>query len=605
MDFSYDCGAEQPDDSDEEGIELLASYSSDSDMEEEDDEDSELVSDDAPLPPPAPEVSEEVIGEFVWTAVPPSDDLLKSRRFSGLANGNLVKGLTNLPGISASEWFFAFLPETFWQDVVTNSNSASGQPDITLAGLYRYLAVLVNRSLFGDVPLACLWDTNPLRRVSNIGNVVKRSEWKLVSRVLHISSRSEEEDTRSDKFFKVRPMIDVLLRNCMANFDPGCDVAYDEATIGYSGRTDLIVRTKHKKVPSGLQAWCLCDSETSYVWWFEFCKDTLAHQGDLPGLSKTHAALYRASQALVSGNWHIIYLDNLFTTPKMARLLLGEKCLLVGTWRTSNGMPKYLQRPKLAGRKLEEARTEPVRVMVAREVVAGGGRAGGGGGPENPPKPPTQGPAVIAGISTYCSNALHMITTASFSFSDKELGGTRNKLKYAIQHAYNSRMNGVDKHDQAVARWGTYVRTLKWWKAAFHWLLDVAINNSFRCYSDACGQEAVSMMQFRTELVQDLLQRASALDLATSPNDRSCPSVTKVLPGKRRLSMNNTLDHVRLAHDHCQELTSTRQVCAVCWFRFRKRHTTHQRCRNCDKYICEDQWHAWHTMKTLTKAKKQ
>ena len=93
-------------------------------------------------------------------------------------------------------------------------------------------------------------------------------------------------------------MFDLLLRKCMANFDPGCSVAYDEATLGYSGRTVLLVRTNLKKVPSGVQAWCMCDSETAYVWWLEFCKDSLAHKADEPGLSKTHAALYRVPQTI-------------------------------------------------------------------------------------------------------------------------------------------------------------------------------------------------------------------------------------------------------------------------------------------------------------------
>ena len=102
-DFQYDSDAEDWDEGEESETELLASGSSDSEMEEAEEEHSKPVTDDAPSPSPEPPPSEEVIGDLVWTVVSPDDDLLKARRFSGQNSGNQVKGLTNMPGILASE----------------------------------------------------------------------------------------------------------------------------------------------------------------------------------------------------------------------------------------------------------------------------------------------------------------------------------------------------------------------------------------------------------------------------------------------------------------------------------------------------------------------
>ena len=74
---------------------------------------------------------------------------------------------------------------------------------------------------------------------------------------------------------------------------------------------------------------------------------------------------------------------------------------------------------------------------------------------------------------------------------------------------YNKYMGGVDRADQLLCYYGFGHRTVRWWRRAFFFLLDMAVVNSYILYSRQCTEgRRYTHEQFRVDLAKELLAAA-------------------------------------------------------------------------------------------------
>ena len=126
---------------------------------------------------------------------------------------------------------------------------------------------------------------------------------------------------KGDSAWKVRAIIEAL-RNCTErNFELGPVASLDEIVIGYTGRTGLSVRIKYKREGDGILLDAVCCPQTGALITFKLRADDTAQiedptNGDVSPTTVRCLSLLR--KPCVGGKWRVIYMDNLFTSLKMA-----------------------------------------------------------------------------------------------------------------------------------------------------------------------------------------------------------------------------------------------------------------------------------------------
>ena len=90
------------------------------------------------------------------------------------------------------------------------------------------------------------------------------------------------------------------------------------------------------------------------------------------------------------------------------------------------------------------------------------------------------------------------------------VGGVEAVEKPLAVSEYNKYMGGVDTADQLLSYYGYSHRTVKWWRRAFMFLLDMAVVNSYILYTqlNPVRKGRLTHELFRVQLAKDLLSVA-------------------------------------------------------------------------------------------------
>ena len=72
---------------------------------------------------------------------------------------------------------------------------------------------------------------------------------------MHCADNTQLNDT--DKFTKLRPLLDLLKRRFLKHFNPTRDLSYDERMIKYYGEHGCKQFIRGKPIRLGYKAWCL------------------------------------------------------------------------------------------------------------------------------------------------------------------------------------------------------------------------------------------------------------------------------------------------------------------------------------------------------------
>ena len=144
---------------------------------------------------------------------------------------------------------------------------------------------------------------------------------------------------------------------------------------------------------------------------------------------------------------------------------------------------------------------------------------------------------------------------------------------------YNKYMKGVDQVDQLLSYYGFSHHTVKWWRRAFFYLLDMAVVNSYVLYTlkHPDKKRRLTHEQFRVQL---------AIDLLSAAGQRALPS-----HGPRRLS---SQPDARLTERHFVTTLGRneagrpiQQDCSICSRKKgRGRKMTTYKCRECNLPMC-------------------
>lgn len=344
--------------------------------------------------------------------------------------------------------------------------------DATKKDIYLLLAVIINMSQTKKNSMRDYWSTDNLISTPIYREIFSRDRFLQLLAALHFNDNNTQAN-KDDPLYKIRPIINHFKERIRELFYPFQDICIDESLILWKGRLYFKQYIPSKRKRFGIKLFVACDVETGFI--IEFIVYTGANT-DL-----VHNELVGMTGSVVTtmlenyyNRGHILYIDNWYTSPNLAELLLEKNTGVCGTVRKNRkGMPDIKNKLKKGD----------VHFLSNDDKI----------------------------LATFWCDKRD-VTMLSTVHEPKmlETGKRDRKTNLMIQKPasvleYNAKMGGVDKTDMRISFVDCTRKTLKWYKKVFFHLLDMMLLNAHTLYEVNSGKK-VSFSKYRLEVVRQIIQ---------------------------------------------------------------------------------------------------
>uniref|UniRef100_A0A3B4TJH0 PiggyBac transposable element-derived protein 3-like n=1 Tax=Seriola dumerili TaxID=41447 RepID=A0A3B4TJH0_SERDU len=375
------------------------------------------------------------------------------------------------------------------------------------------------------------------------------------------------EDLRmSDKFWRVRPFLDRILRGCKSLNRPDC-ASIDEQMIPFTGACPYRQYLPMKPNPVGIKNF-VCATADCIVLDFELYQGTnslIEKVKEPEGLGLGNLVIERLCQTLQRGTK--VYCDRFFTTIKGAQQMMEKELYLTGT----------IMKNRLAGANHKLPSDKAMKSAgrgTSSEVSAEDGK--------------------LCVVKWYDNKPVLMMSVVHGTQPEDTCQRWDKKLKQyvtvsrpSIVREYNTKMGGVDLMDRMISYYRMSTRTKKWTMRMVMHFTDLALANSWLLYRKdhaiCAGPKTrpIQFLQFRMEVAKILLAQHHGADADLSEQSEEEDSNQG---GKRHVT---ELPHVsvrRRANAHLPEMIGLKNV-----MRCRQPGCTGRtrvRCVTCKVFLC-------------------
>ncbi|KAJ3455280.1 hypothetical protein MRS44_013880 [Fusarium solani] len=262
--------------------------------------------------------------------------------------------------------FQLFVPETLVNTWVTYTNTAAAamNPEerdkktpwypTNLSEVYTFLAILIYIGLHKEEELEDYWRVptpGDLIPDHPIAKFLPLCRFHQLFRLLRIYDEDRLDRTETNdplNYQKVDDFSSCLQGACMRIWGPGSRVAVDEAIIGYTGRSKLTITIPSKPDPTGFKVWVIAEGGFFLRWLFHTPNTTFGPAaGEITrrrpqelanrSLNPTQSVVVALVNLLPTATYHV-FMDNLFSSPKLYRILRQRGIAATGTARINSGI---------------------------------------------------------------------------------------------------------------------------------------------------------------------------------------------------------------------------------------------------------------------------
>ena len=179
---------------------------------------------------------------------------------------------------------------------------------------------------------------------------ISRDRYRSISKYLHFvdnSTLSPPGSTNYDRLGKIRTTLEYLASQFKSVYNPGQEIAVDEAMIKFQGWCSLQQYMPKKPIKRGIKVWVLGDSSNGYFSRLEVYTGKKGNSVEKNLGSRVVKDLTKDFQQ----RWHRVYFDNFFTPKSLLCDLLTVKIYGIGTARSDRKFfPVALKNVKLNNR---------------------------------------------------------------------------------------------------------------------------------------------------------------------------------------------------------------------------------------------------------------
>jgi len=331
------------------------------------------------------------------------------------------------------------------------------------------------------------WDSKPDMNNPMVTEAMRRDRYLQLKRFIHLNDNSKLD--KSNKLYKLQPLISMLKERFLKYFVPSKNLCYDECMVQYFGRHSSKQCIRNKPIRFGYKVWCI-NSVNGYLVNFDIYtgKNIAVSSDQEKAFGKATAPLIHMLDEFPSDFSNLpyhIFLDNLFTSFNLLKHLKDNGYNATGTMR-ENRIPRSCPLPSNKIMKREKRGTCPFVIEHTDGVF----------------------------ICKWVDNNVVSVASTKYGYEPanpaKRYSRAEKKNVVVPQphciSQYNKSMGGTDRMDQDVNRYKIGIRGKKWWFALFTWMIDVAVNNAWIIYKESSGTK-IPKLQFCRELAQTYLIR--------------------------------------------------------------------------------------------------
>ncbi|XP_035731236.1 piggyBac transposable element-derived protein 4-like [Vespa mandarinia] len=141
----------------------------------------------------------------------------------------------------------------------------------------------------------------------------------------------------ANRLYKVQYFLDYFSKKFEENFFPRQNISIDEGMIPWRRRLNFKVYNPSKITKYDLLVRMVCASVTGYILGFKL------YSGTGQKIEKTVMDLLKN----YFNKWHHVYMDNLYNSVNLVKILVLYKIRLCGIIRVHRGLPEFFNKAKL------------------------------------------------------------------------------------------------------------------------------------------------------------------------------------------------------------------------------------------------------------------
>jgi hypothetical protein len=395
------------------------------------------------------------------------------------------------------------------------------------------------------------WDST--WKLSVVANRFTRDRFLSIKKYLHLANNESVDDQKGsspDLIKKIRPLLNLLVGNFKANYQPGRYLTADEDICKFKGRHHLKQYLRAKIVKWGYKIWKLCDATTAYV------LDLDVYGGKKSENSSPYNAVMKLMEGYLDKH-HVVVMDNYFTSVPLFTDLLERSTYACGTVRLNR---KYLPSTFKEKRDMEPGESH---YWQSNNFVA---------------------------TLWQDKRTVRFLSTCSAPEGDATVTRRRDSKDLLqlpcppVVKIYTKYMGGVDRSDRMVRTYSSSRKSKKWWYRLFYYLLDTSLANSFILYKMSPNHDELSELDY-------LKQLAIAL-IGTKSRDE------EIQPHPRRKKTKVATPPRMTAGNHWPKNVKKQRQCQQCERSGRKARRSSFICKSCNVHLCIDPcFERYHTRK--------
>uniref|UniRef100_A0A3B4UT34 PiggyBac transposable element-derived protein 3-like n=1 Tax=Seriola dumerili TaxID=41447 RepID=A0A3B4UT34_SERDU len=342
------------------------------------------------------------------------------------------------------------------------SLSKSGDPlNMSVNEVYHFFGACILMSCIRYPTIRMYW-SKALKITAITDRFTRARFFKLRGAIKVVIDDDVPEDLKmSDKFWRVRPFLDRILRGCKSLNRPDC-ASIDEQMIPFTGACPYRQYLPMKPNPVGIKNF-VCATADGIVLDFELYQGTnsLMEKVEEPeGLGLGSLVIECLCQTLQRGTK--VYCDRFFTTIKGAQQMMEKELYLTGT----------IMKNRLAGANHKLPCDKAMKSAgrgTSSEVSAEDGK--------------------LCVVKWYDNKPVLMMSVVHGTQPEDTCQRWDKKLKQyvtvsrpSIVREYNTKMGGVDLMDRMISYYRMSTRTKKWTMRMVMHFTDLALANSWLLY---------------------------------------------------------------------------------------------------------------------------
>lgn len=398
---------------------------------------------------------------------------------------------------------------------------------------------------------------HPILRTEIFRSLFSEDRYWNINRAFHLANGSRDTNNPDNVLYPMGPVLDELNEKFKRNYRLSQDICIDESLTLWKGPLGFKQYIKTKSARFGIKSYELCESTTGYLWSFFIYVGRRTTNSTLPSSVST---VIKLVQPLLNLG-HVLYMDNWFNSPMLARYLKRRRTDCVGTLRPSRRkVPAIIQRTPLVEGEFVARQSGDVMVVALQDRKR-----------------------------LTCLSTFHDVTQVH----KETRPGRSSHFKLELIEHYNHGMGGVDRLDQMLEPYLVERKQcVKWTRKLFKRLLNITIQNA-RILLEKSSNTKISSLTFRLALVQSIIDcHRSDVPLRNPQNSTSCPRMSYPQFPAERLTARHFIrripitDEMRAKVRHSSNLG--RRQCVWCTANGRRGSRTAYECPQCKVSLCLD-----------------